>query len=711
MSATAPYRFIPIERDFVPQGPVARDAIRFDSPLEGCSVSGVLNVDWTAQTPVCIGDVAGEASENSSRVVEPLKIGQRYCLSGTSLRGMLRAVTEIISFSHLGRINAQHHHGERDFSGIGPFHQVRPQDIQAGWLRWEEDEAGKAVWKIYPARKTKDQSKFILTPISSIVDIIPDANRPSVDQWLQSLSVQEKYEALPPAYHFNAPIKWVYSRDGGDSSRKPSRPGFDRPRVSLKSTGKSFSSPDYPIKDFYLVLTGPFQQEAKGAAKGGENGKRKATEALFPGPGPEGFAIPNHWINIFHRMHADSSREGGNPRGAWRMWLRAMGWQHKLAGFKEGIDKPVPPGLVKPLLGIPVFWKGDIGILKTVDQNNPSSPGMQDFWFSLSRVMRLPHAFSVGHVAQRLYGGADAAPYHVPLLSERSGFDLGRALFGEVDGANIEAGRDSGIARSDGTNRADAQRGRVAVGFAFAPAATKPEREVKRGVFGQPRESFWPFYLRHMDGVAQAGSRKDLTASYSSNGAIPAGRKRTLVRRTAIDFPQGNGNEDVKSGIRFLPTGTRFTGQIRFHNLHPVELGALIYALSLGRPDGSRWHQIGKAKAMGHGALSAQVSFARAPRITGLLPEELDQKKPEILEPWMKLFCTWMSDQLGRHGLPSFGDHASIKALHATANPATAAQLSSNLGTGDIPMFKRIRDDLKAARDGSWDGPYPLAGP
>jgi CRISPR-associated protein (TIGR03986 family) len=693
--ATAPYRFIPIEPDFTLKPPVARSDIRFDTPLALGSVSAVLDLQWTAKTPVCIG-----ASGEDAREVLPLKIGSRYCLSGTSLRGMVRSVLEIATFSHLGRINANHHYGVREFTGLAPHHAIAVDDVKAGWLKLE----GK-TWKIYPVRH-KD-SKFVLAPIESILSVLPAGHSITFTKWQEGMSVAEKYASLPSLYQLR-PIKYFYALE---------REGRGLPRACLTKNSpgsdKSFQSKTHPIKDMYLVCTGPYRQEATAGGQRGQTGTPKKNEALFPAAGDASYVIPQEWMDLFHSMNADASRSGGNPRGAWRTWLRAKNWTDAFSGFKEDKDdENIPDCMKDPNLGIPVFWKGDLAELESLDPANPGAPGLQSFWFSLSRVMRVPHGYSVGNAAKRLYSGMSGADYHVPRLAEKGGWDFARALFGEVDGANTNPKDGKREKGADNTRREDAQRGRVAIGFAYAPPETKLDPKSQTGVLAQPRDSFWPFYLRHSDVLREGEMGPDKTVSYSSEYAVPAGRKRTVVRRTGGNFPQGNGNESTKSTVRFLPAGTVFKGQIRVHNLHPVELGALLFALTLGAVDGSRWHQIGRAKGMGHGALSPQVSFAKAPLVVADPSSGKAPGQPTSIEQWISLYVDWVSERMEDHGLPPFKQHPALQMLDAMANPAIgdAMAASKQLDTGELPNFKIWKDAAKCL-DGQGSGPYSLSDP
>lgn len=702
---TAPYRFVRIPGGFVAAPPVPRDAIRFDRPLDGGSVSATIKVTWTAKTPICIGDPTRNA-DGTAGIVEPLELGGRYCLPGTTLRGMLRAVLEAASFSHLGRINDRRHHGVRDFKGIGD--QTYAADkVKAGWLKYDP---ARKIWLLYPAKSTerpgqpkpkdrenqpakKELHGFDLLTIDSILDAI--GHSVSKSQW-RLLDVRGKYEVL--ARFQNTPIGSLRDFAANTLFKAPSDTA-KYPRASLQNHKLGWFVGKFEASKYVLVCTGAFATDAT-------DPKSRENEALFPPPGEQGHEIPDEYMQVFHRLNSDPARQGGDPRdGSWRTWLLAMHWHEVFKGFKlvDGEIELIPAPMRNFRYGIPVFWKGDLSDLTA---SPPHHPGRQGFWFSLSRVIRVPYANSVGETAQRLYDDK-GGPYRVPRMRELRGWDFARALFGEVDGANVgpEEEQAKGAA---GSTAEEAQRGRIAVGFAWAPVGTRPGGGTYSGVFSQPRESFWPFYMRDRDNA-------DLMSSYALDGAVPAGRKRTVVRRTAVpatEWPQGNADErgapsnaNIRTAIRFLPDGTSFSGHIRVHNLHPVEFGALLWVLGFGRTDGSRWHQAGRAKGMGHGALSPDFHFDGAPKICGDVTVPPDRRGDA--NAWIALFVAHMTEKLTAAGEPAFDAHGSIRALVAAADPATGDRLRAGLRTGSLEDYQEWRKENKSISTGI-EPLYPL---
>ncbi|MCM5552399.1 TIGR03986 family CRISPR-associated RAMP protein [Pleomorphomonas sp. NRK KF1] len=140
---TAPYRFVTIEDTVVDGKPSPRN-----EPVPD-GVSAKIKVDWIAESPLLIG----EAAKNGNGV-GPMRLGGYgpFVIPGASLRGMIRAATEIVALGKLGFANLHHHYGLRDFehkyyaeeSGISNVGKV-----MAGWLRRKVVD-GKEIWELEP---------------------------------------------------------------------------------------------------------------------------------------------------------------------------------------------------------------------------------------------------------------------------------------------------------------------------------------------------------------------------------------------------------------------------------------------------------------------------------------------------------------------------------------------------------------------------------
>lgn len=146
-------------------------------------------------------------------------------------------------------------------------------------------------------------------------------------------------------------------------------------------------------------------------------------------------------------------------------------------------------------------------------------------------------------------------------------------------------------------------KGRVHVGNAFCKNLIPDNQcELMEGVFGQPRASYYPLYLKQ---------KNNTVANYSSSETTIAGRKRYRITNGLVTIPltTGNGNENLLVKFRPLPANNSFICKIAVHNLKPVEIGALLSAITFNETEGS-YHNLGLAKAFGYGIIACKASLS-----------------------------------------------------------------------------------------------------
>lgn len=136
---------------------------------------------------------------------------------------------------------------------------------------------------------------------------------------------------------------------------------------------------------------------------------------------------------------------------------------------------------------------------------------------------------------------------------------------------------------------------RTRVTFGDFPAEGNPEegREV-RTILGGPKASWLAGY------VVDAKDYND------SNFTIRGWKQYWLKEPNLPPVPEGK--EKVGTGLRPLPKGTKFSGVIRYKNLHEDELGLLLWALRL--EEGCK-QTIGMAKPYGYGRMNLEIDDLR----------------------------------------------------------------------------------------------------
>ena len=161
-------------------------------------------------------------------------------------------------------------------------------------------------------------------------------------------------------------------------------------------------------------------------------------------------------------------------------------------------------------------------------------------------------------------------------------------------------------------------KGRIQFGNAFAETSLSDDELLKAdGVLGQPKASFYPFYLKQDHSPYK---------TYDDATAI-AGRKvyRTHKGSSVSNLPQGNGQESIMTHFRPIPAGLTFHLRIAVHNLRKVEIGALLSAITLHNTTRA-WHHLGLAKGFGYGKLE----------ITSVVLKGFSAEKEEYMQAFEK---------------------------------------------------------------------------
>ena len=179
--------------------------------------------------------------------------------------------------------------------------------------------------------------------------------------------------------------------------------------------------------------------------------------------------------------------------------------------------------------------------------------------------------------------------------------DLAECIFGHV--------KDKGMLK-----------GRVQFGHAFSDNA-KEEQPV-RLTLSSPKASFYPIYIKQDNNIDKYKTYDD--------GQL-AGWKRYVIRTGVCQNKTSTDNTDTT--ITPLKKGSVFTCEITYHNLLPIELGALLSALTFHNTPNC-FHQLGQAKPYGYGKVKYDVDL--------ISPE--DKECAFYLEQFEKKMCEFMRE-------------------------------------------------------------------
>lgn len=233
--------------------------------------------------------------------------------------------------------------------------------------------------------------------------------------------------------------------------------------------------------------------------------------------------------------------------------------------------------------GIPVFFRAN---------------GNDIIDFGLTFLYKMPYRHSVQD--------------SLPGMHRDSRPDLAQCIFGYTE---------ADVVKDDSLN---SLKGRVQFGNAFADPSTVRMLDTQRLPLGTPKASYLPIYVSQ--GKAVHGQ---LPVSYTTPGkngepvphytyqtydnSHPTGWKRYYGRDGIVwgePAPVNSEGEDTQNTpFDPLDTGAVFNGVVTFHNLRPIELGALLCALTFGGHQDCH-HQLGLAKPYGYGLCHYETTLA-----------------------------------------------------------------------------------------------------
>lgn len=548
---TAPYNFVPLSSSVCKASDL--DAALVSDPSQDkfidSHVSGTIPFTLTCDTPMLIG-AGGESDKYFLNA--PGEDGKPV-IPGSSLRGMVRNVMEIASFSRMGFVENQRI-AVRDLSSTARLdYGNRLNGVEAGWLQIVQ-EGGKSLLKLIPCKSEQilhtdldDVSAEFSGRIKTLANL-NDAN--------------------------NRGAKQVENAFLEKCQSKQVKFGIDGNKAILDDTGQMGT----------LVFTG-----LPGALRGVST---KLREFIFH-TNSQAMAVPEQTWKAFKEVHEFQEK----PSQTWK-------WREQ--DFNNGI-------------AIPVFWMAD----ESGDVQHIGLAGM----FPIASDNSIHQIIANTH--------ADHCNEDI--------LDLPTRIFGKV--SNVET-NDEGRASSLGFKT------RVSFGWSQITSDFQTEKH-SNIVASRPKPSFVPSYIRQRDFADDTGTTLLSWSKQTSNGeqTVKAqyrsymnwknqkeqirGWKRYPVRPPLDlkEIPKGEGGStSTLYPIVNKNSDLKFAGKIRYHNLHPIELGALVWALTWGADEELR-HSLGMGKPFGWGRVnillnsdfknalvafeSAMESWAMRQKITG----------------------------------------------------------------------------------------------
>jgi len=557
-SIPSPYNFVPLSKKIVKPswGPEVTHDIPFKDGL-----SGELSVTLESMSPFYIrngGVWDDEDRRNTDSKMHEFfnavtgKDGKdKFIIPGSSIKGVLRNVLEIVSFGKMSRVSDRRY-SLRDLynkSYTSRFTKGNKNKIvplsQAGWLHQKS-----GTWFLTPCSYARVEQR-------------------EIERVNPSFSSKSKYSAVDKYNKFRGSLDVRFTKTGIElhKHRKNRRDG----PISIAYT--KIESLGHGDKKGTLVFTG-------------QPSKAKHMEFIFY-DSVQAEVNVNFLKKDFKFIH--SKHGTGEPNEEWKYWSKKL---------ENGAR-------------VPVFYLTE-NKEKVSNDNPPESLG-------LAMMYRLPYALTIGDAVR------NTCKSHFPRKEEANEPDLADLIFGYV-------------------YKQKSLKGRVQIGHFHETKESVNSREsipqvTYSTIMGSPKPTYYPNYLVQKSENGKLSSENYKT--YMDNDAKVRGWKRYPVRsideQLSLEEHHGNraGNNDTTVFFKPLPKGSIFTGKIRFHNLKPEELGALLWVLKWGG-NGNCHHQVGMAKPLGFGRVKFDLDMENSkiiyPKESPIQRRDVEQKFIDFME-------------------------------------------------------------------------------
>jgi hypothetical protein len=401
-----------------------------------------------------------------------------------------------------------------------------------------------------------------------------------------------------------------------------------------------------------LVFTGQPSANKRLYAPPTNSGKHR--EFLFYGTAGPVLRIHADVRKDFELNHSleQAQRHGGQdtPNEEWRFWLDQL---------QSGT-----------VTRVPVFFLADGGTVRSL---------------GLTQMYRLAYRWRIGDLIDQTSRDHRPDPLEGEEIEDHGKWqppiDFAEALFGYVRSHPLGG---------------EGAKGRVSVGLFRCTQDIPAENEGEHhAILSSPKPTYYPAYVDQSPRLDPSRTRLQggQYLTYMDGDAEIRGWKRYPVRPQAEPLalpPEGaaTAQERVEVHWRTVPRETRFSGKVRVHNLRPVELGALLWALDFGGAPGL-FHSLGLAKPFGYGRVRLEMTESSG------LRQVLDGS-PVDLATAREAFAAHME-----LAIPGWTETEQLVQLRAMADPSAAdshdltyMKIGQGPGTNEFVAAKQAKHAL-----------------
>ena len=229
-----------------------------------------------------------------------------------------------------------------------------------------------------------------------------------------------------------------------------------------------------------------------------------------------------------------------------------------------------------------------------------------------------------------------------------------------------------------------ALKGRVQVGHFFATKCSGEDSPHKL-ILGTPHPSYYPLYV-------QGGKTWDEAVEVNGRKFYPIrkGEWKQKVLDGEKVIVEDNGKL-AKSAVAMCPlaAGTVFTGKIRFFNLKPFELGALVAALTFFDKPG-HYHSIGMGKPLGYG--KTEVTINKIECIRNAEPDkDLVMTTDECIDRFKcERFAAWEESEAAKELFAMASENESVDSYMVMTTDAMTDEFRLLKESRGLPRFSKL---------------------
>ena len=504
----SPFNFVPVsEKVYFPDW---SEQISYDVPFSD-GISGTIHLHITTHTPTFVrnGHTKEDAEKKYPTYNSFSKIANRYFIPATSIKGEVRNILEILSFSKMD-IDRSSLFAQREWDNTKLYTlKTNQSEVRCGWLRRKGND-----YEIINCGKPYRISH------KRIDEFIGENVMENLFSERNGINLNEKKEEKDPK---TAIFKYELMKKKGIDLTNLSFE-IDEEACNSYNTRRVLVSDNGTIEGT-IVLTGQPDRWAERNNPAITRPKGKYYEFVFANNeevinGKKAYDVSKETFDHYKFIYQDSAE-----------------WQR----IKVDIETKQ---------GVPVFFRVEDNKIKD---------------FGMAFLYNLPY---------------EKSPFEVlPKAHKIETPDLAQCIFGY-------------------TSKNKSLKGRVQFGHAFSNDA-QSDKDITL-TLNTPKASYYPIYIQ------QEGRNGIVTRYETYNDGKLSGWKRYHIRKKT--WEKAMNSEKLDTIIHPVKKGSTFHGSISFHNLRPVELGALLSALTFHGTSGC-YHSIGQGKPYGFGKVTYNIEL------------------------------------------------------------------------------------------------------